>query len=126
MNRHGVAAGSIIANPDVYYHTAVYGPERDFSPHHRRRVAVYAGLFAIELNGYCPRSAKSVTSLAGAIALPDYNRFAGCSAVCGRRRLGVMAAGRSVRLDCRPLAGRSGGAVVTGMVAGVFCQYRLA
>ncbi len=43
-------------------------------------------------------------------------------AVCVRRRLGVMAAGRSVRLDCRPLAGRAGGAAgVTGVVAGVFC-----
>ena len=71
VNRHGVAAVSIIANPDVYYHPAVYGPERDFSPHLRRWVAVNAGLFAIDLNGYCPRSAKSVTSLDGAIALPD-------------------------------------------------------
>ncbi len=52
--------------------------------------------------------------------------LAGCSAVCVRRRLGVMAAGRSVRLDCRPLAGRAGGAGVTGVVAGVFCQHRLA
>ncbi|STI15349.1 inner membrane protein [Escherichia coli] len=71
VNRHGVAAVSIIANPDVYHHSAVYGPERDFSPHLRRRVAVNAGLFAIDLNGYCPRSAKSVTSLDGAVALPD-------------------------------------------------------
>ena len=55
----------------VYHHSAVYGPERDFSPHLRRRVAVNAGLFAIDLNGYCPRSAKSVTSLDGAVALPD-------------------------------------------------------
>lgn len=59
VNRHGVAAVSIIANPDVYHHPAVYGPERDFSPHFRRRVAVDAGLFAIDLNGYCPRSAKA-------------------------------------------------------------------
>lgn len=71
VNRHGVAAVSIIANPDVYHHPAVYGPERDFSPHLRRRVAVDAGLFAIDLNGYCPRSAKSVTSLDRAVALPD-------------------------------------------------------
>ena len=53
------------------HHSAVYGPERDFSPHLRRRVAVNAGLFAIDLNGYCPQSAKSVTSLDGAVALPD-------------------------------------------------------
>ncbi len=53
VNRHGVAAVSIIANPDVYHHSAVYGAERDFSPH-RRRVAVNAGLFAIDLNGDRP------------------------------------------------------------------------
>ncbi len=41
------------------------------SRHLRRRVAVDAGLFAIDLNGYCPRSAKSVTSLDRAVALPD-------------------------------------------------------
>ena len=49
VNRHGVAAVSIIANPDVYYHPAVYGPERDFSPHLRRRVAVDAGLLQLIL-----------------------------------------------------------------------------
>lgn len=49
VNRHGVAAVSIIANPDVYHHPAVYGPERDFSPHLRRRVAVNAGLLQLIL-----------------------------------------------------------------------------
>ncbi len=71
VNRHGVAAVSIIANPDVYHHSAVYGPERDFSPHLRRRVAVNAGLLQLILMAIVRDPQKASLPLDGAVALPD-------------------------------------------------------
>ncbi len=54
------------------------------------------------------------------------NVSAGGAALCVDRRLGYMDAGRSIRLDYRTLARRTGGGGVTGLVAGVFRQYCLA